>query len=150
MTTGDSSEPASAAAQTAAEDLAMVFRRLRGLLAAAPTGGLTPSQRSVLLRLEKNGASSTTLLATAEGVRSQSMTATLKSLDVAGMIERSPDPDDGRRQIITLSTEGRNRVEHDRRKRREWFAREMDRRYDPEQLATINEALTLLGELADP
>jgi DNA-binding MarR family transcriptional regulator len=155
--TGESTQRASDAAQAAAEELAMVVRRLIRRLGSAPTGGLTPSQRSVLLRLEKDGASSTTFLAIAEGVRSQSMTATLKSLDALGLIERQPDPDDGRRQIITLSGEGRDRVARDRRdrvardrrERRSWLAEEMDRRFGPEQLATISEALSLLGELAD-
>jgi DNA-binding MarR family transcriptional regulator len=149
MMTGESTQRASDAAQAAAEELAMVVRRLIRRLGSAPTGGLTPSQRSVLLRLEKDGASSTTFLAIAEGVRSQSMTATLKSLDALGLIERRPDPDDGRRQIITLSGEGRDRVARDRRERRSWLAEEMDRRFGPEQLATISEALSLLGELAD-
>jgi DNA-binding MarR family transcriptional regulator len=147
--TGVSTGRASDAAQAAAEDLATMVRRLIRRLSVAPTGGLTPSQRSVLLRLEKDGASSTTFLAIAEGVRSQSMTATLKSLDEAGLIERQPDPDDGRRRIITLSAEGRNRIARDRRERRSWLAEEMDRRFSPEQLATINEALSLLGELAE-
>ncbi|WP_329240278.1 MarR family transcriptional regulator [Actinoallomurus sp. NBC_01490] len=147
--TGVSTGRASDAAQAAAEDLATMVRRLIRRLSVAPTGGLTPSQRSVLLRLEKDGASSTTFLAIAEGVRSQSMTATLKSLDEAGLIERRPDPDDGRRRIITLSAEGRNRIARDRRERRSWLAEEMDRRFSPEQLATINEALSLLGELAE-
>jgi DNA-binding MarR family transcriptional regulator len=147
--TGVSTGRASDAAQAAAEDLATMVRRLIRRLSVAPTGGLTPSQRSVLLRLEKDGASSTTFLAIAEGVRSQSMTATLKSLDETGLIERRPDPDDGRRRIITLSAEGRNRIARDRRERRSWLAEEMDRRFSPEQLATINEALSLLGELAE-
>ncbi|KAB2388791.1 MarR family winged helix-turn-helix transcriptional regulator [Actinomadura montaniterrae] len=147
--TGESTQRASDAAQAAAEELAMVVRRLIRRLGSAPTGGLTPAQRSVLLRLEKDGASSTTFLAIAEGVRSQSMTATLKSLDALGLIERRPDPGDGRRQIITLSAQGRDRVARDRRERRSWLAEEMDRRFGPEQLATINEALSLLGELAD-
>ncbi|GAA4495730.1 MarR family transcriptional regulator [Actinoallomurus oryzae] len=147
--TGVSTGRASDAAQAAAEDLATMVRRLIRRLSVAPTGGLTPSQRSVLLRLEKDGASSTTFLAIAEGVRSQSMTATLKSLDEAGLIERQPDPDDGRRRIITLSAEGRDRIARDRRERRSWLAEEMDRRFSPEQLATINEALSLLGELAE-
>ncbi|HWC78649.1 MAG TPA: MarR family transcriptional regulator [Pseudonocardiaceae bacterium] len=147
---GETTGSASAVALAAAEDLSTVFRRLRVLLFAAPTGGLTPSQRSVLLRLSKDGASTTTLLAIAEGVRSQSMTATLNSLDEGRLIERQPDPDDGRRKIITLSAEGRDRVAADRRERREWLAQEMDRRFGPDQLATITAALALLGELAQP
>ena len=126
-----------------------MFRRLRARLRELPSGGLTPSQTSVLVRLHRDGASTTTALALAEGVRSQSMTATLGALDDLGLIERSPDPDDGRRHIIALSAAGQAKASADKQGRGEWLARELDRRFDPGQLATINAALALLGELAD-
>ncbi|MGI5240871.1 MarR family transcriptional regulator [Dactylosporangium sp. CA-139066] len=143
-----SQEPTPAAA-AAARDLIVVFRRLRARLRELPSGGLTPSQTSVLVRLHRDGASTTTALALAEGVRSQSMTATLNALDELGLIERAPDPEDGRRHIITLSASGRSRASADKQGRGEWLAREMDRRYSAGELATINAALALLGELAD-
>ncbi|MFD0578937.1 MarR family winged helix-turn-helix transcriptional regulator [Dactylosporangium darangshiense] len=101
----------SPAAAAAARDLVVVFRRLRARLRELPSGGLTPSQTSVLVRLHRDGASTTTALALAEGVRSQSMTATLSALDDLGLIERSPDPDDGRRHIIALSAAGQGQGE---------------------------------------
>jgi DNA-binding MarR family transcriptional regulator len=127
----------------------VLFRRLRTRTARLPTGGLSPSQTSVLLRLDKGGASSTTLLALAEGVRSQSMTATLNALEEQGLIERAPDPEDGRRQFITLSRAGRARASNDRRGRQEWLAQSMDQRFTAVQIRTINEALALLTELVD-
>ncbi|WP_249715081.1 MarR family winged helix-turn-helix transcriptional regulator [Rhizomonospora bruguierae] len=149
MTEASSDRAPTPAASAAARDLAVLFRRLRARMRQLPMGGLTPSQTSVLLRLDKDGASSNTLLALAEGVRSQSMTATLNTLEQRGLIERSPDPEDGRRQIITLSEAGLARVSHDRQGRRDWLAQSMDERFTADQLATINEALALLGELAD-
>ncbi|GAA4254277.1 MarR family transcriptional regulator [Dactylosporangium darangshiense] len=138
----------SPAAAAAARDLVVVFRRLRARLRELPSGGLTPSQTSVLVRLHRDGASTTTALALAEGVRSQSMTATLSALDDLGLIERSPDPDDGRRHIIALSAAGRAKASADKQGRGEWLARELDRRFDASQLETISAALALLGELA--
>src|SRR5262245_12482935 len=91
--------PSAAATQTA-EDLVVLIRRLLRRLRAMPVDGPTPAQSAVLLRLDKDGASSTSLLAIAEGVRSQTMTAVINGLDEKGLIERSPDPEDGRRHII--------------------------------------------------
>ncbi len=137
----------SAAAIAAADDLVDLFRCLRRTMREMPTDGLTSAQSSVLLRLAKDGASSTTVLAIAEGVRSQSMTATLNALDAQGFIERRPDPEDGRRQIITLSRAGKTRVRTDRTKRHEWLARAMDDRFNRSELQTVAAALALLGEL---
>jgi len=140
----------SPAATAAARDLLVVFRRLRTRLRELPVEGLTPSQTSVMLRLDKEGASSTTALARVEGVRSQSMTATLNALAEQGLIQRDPDPEDGRRQIVTLTPMGHDRVRHDKQGRQDWLARTMEQRYSAAQLRTINEALALLGELAQP
>jgi DNA-binding MarR family transcriptional regulator len=138
----------SEAAQDAARDLVDLFRRLRSLLRALPAADLTPGQSAVLLRLKKDGASSTTVLAAAEGVRSQSMTATLNALDAAGLIERRADPEDGRRHIITLSPAGQAKAELDRLSRHAWLAGALDEHYTPAQLRTVNEALALLERLA--
>ena len=137
----------SAAATAAADDLVDLFRRLRRAMREMPADGLTAAQSSVLRRLDKDGASSTTVLAIAEGVRSQSMTATLNALDAQGFLERRPDPEDGRRQIITLSRAGTARVRSDRTKRHEWLARAMDERFSRSELQTVTAALDLLGEL---
>lgn len=142
-TTRAPSTPATAAAT----ELVDLFRRLRRTMRAMPSDGLTAGQTSVLIRLAKDGASSTTMLAIAEGVRSQSMTATLNALEAQGLIERRPDPDDGRRQIVTLSRAGRARAGKDREGRHAWLARAMDERFSRAELRTINDALALLGDL---
>jgi DNA-binding MarR family transcriptional regulator len=136
-------------AVSTARDLVVLIRRLRSRLRAVPTSGLTPSQTSVLLRLSKDGASSTTVLAIAEGVRSQSMTATLNSLDALGLLDRRPDPEDGRRQIITLSDAGRAQVSDDREGRHEWLAQAVGERYSDTELRTIAEAIDLLQRLVE-
>ncbi len=136
-------------AVSTARELVVLIRRLRSRLRAVPTSGLTPSQTSVLLRLSKDGASSTTVLAIAEGVRSQSMTATLNSLDALGLLDRRPDPEDGRRQIITLSDAGRAQVSDDREGRHEWLSEAVDERYTDAELHTISEAIELLQRLVE-
>jgi DNA-binding MarR family transcriptional regulator len=134
----------------AARDLRVVFSRLRRRLRSVPTGGgLTPSQTAVLTRLWKDGSSSTSALAAAEQVRPQSMAAIVTALDQHGLIRRAPDPDDGRRQVISLTAAGRRRAESDRQVREEWLARAMQERYSERERRVISDALSLLGRLTD-
>ncbi|QLL05320.1 MarR family winged helix-turn-helix transcriptional regulator [Mycobacterium vicinigordonae] len=140
----------SASAEAAATSLRVLFSRLRTRLreVGAETD-LTPSQTSVLIRLYKNGPASTSELAGAERVRPQSMTATLAGLDRLGYLARSPDPEDGRRQVITLTESGRTRAAHRRRAREEWLAKAMQDRYTEAERRTINDALTLLERITE-
>jgi DNA-binding MarR family transcriptional regulator len=140
----------SASAAAAARDLRVVFSRLRRQLKSVATGGgLTPSQTAVLTRLWKDGSSSTSALAEAEQVRPQSMAAIVTALDQQGLIRRAPDPDDGRRQVISLTAAGRRRAESDRQVREEWLARAMQERYSERERRVINDALSLLQRLTD-
>src|SRR5258708_30777849 len=92
----------------AARDVRVVFSRLRRRLHEAyDTGGLTPSQTSALSRLAAQGPATASDLAAAERVRPQSMAATLAALGERGLIERRPDPGDGRRRLVSLSDAGR-------------------------------------------
>jgi DNA-binding MarR family transcriptional regulator len=132
----------------AARDLRVVFSRLRRRLREVAGGqDLTPSQTSVLSRLDKDGPSSASALAAAERVRPQSMAAVLAALDKSGLIARRPDPRDGRRQVVTLTAAGRDRVEGDRQAREEWLARALQDHYTDRERRTIIEALALLDRL---
>jgi DNA-binding MarR family transcriptional regulator len=115
----------------------------------AADDGLTPSQTAVLTRLWKQGPASTSQLAEAERVRPQSMAATLAGLDRHGLIRRAPDPEDGRRQLISLTTAGRRRAESDRRAREEWLARALQDEYSERERRVILDALSLLERLTD-
>jgi len=140
----------SESAVAAARDLRVMFSRLRRRLREAATDDdLTPSQTAVLIRLIKDGPASTSQLAGAERVRPQSMAATLTGLDRHGLIARKPDPEDGRRQLITLTARGQKHAEHDRKVRDEWLVRAMQDRYTEPERRIINEALTLLERLSD-
>ena len=140
----------SESAVSAARDLRVMFSRLRRrLLEVATAEDLTPSQTAVLIRLVKDGPASTSQLAGAERVRPQSMATTLAGLDRHGLIAREPDPDDGRRQLITLTTVGRKHAENDRKVREEWLVRAMQDSYTEAERRIINEALTLLGRITD-
>jgi DNA-binding MarR family transcriptional regulator len=137
-------------AGAAARDLRVMFSRLRRQLREVSTGSdLTPSQTAVLTRLWKEGASSASALASAERMRPQSMATILAGLTEHGLLRRAPDPDDGRRQVISLTAAGRRRAESDRQVREEWLARAMQERFSERERRVILDALSLLQRLTD-
>jgi DNA-binding MarR family transcriptional regulator len=132
----------------ASADVRGVFGRLRRRLReVAADDGLSPSQMAVFNRLAKEGDSSASVLAVAEGVRPQSMAAILGALDAGGLIERRPDPEDGRRQLITLSAAGRERAAGDRQARAEWLARRLHEEFTESERQTLISAAALLERL---
>ncbi|MFF4779228.1 MarR family winged helix-turn-helix transcriptional regulator [Microtetraspora fusca] len=143
------SEQVSESAMQAASDAWVAFSRLKRRLGElAVSGDLSPGQASVLARLAKHGPASASELAAAERVRPQSMATIVAALERAGMVERNPDPDDGRRLLVTLTELGRERRLDDRRARELWLARALQERCTPAQLRTITEAMALLDDVA--
>ena len=78
-------------------------RRLRQLHAeGGEDDALSFIELGILARLARDGASTTTRLAAGERVTSQAVTAALRELVPHGLVQRVPDPDDGRRKVLTL------------------------------------------------
>ncbi|MGW0803892.1 MarR family winged helix-turn-helix transcriptional regulator [Nonomuraea sp. NPDC002799] len=136
-------------AARAAGDVWVVFSRLRRRLKdLAGEGDLTPAQVSVLARLDKQGPASASDLAAAERVRPQSMAKIVTALREAGLVQRHPDPQDGRRQLVTLTAQGREHRLGDRRARQEWLARTLRERCAEEELRAVIEVMALLDDVA--
>ena len=141
----------SPSAVAAARELRVVIGRLRRRLReVADPGDLTPSQTSVPSRLSQDGPASTSDLAAAERVRPQSMAATLAALEERALIQRRPDPADGRRQVISLTGAAREYIEGHRQAREEWLARTLQDRFSEAERRTISEALALLERVTGP
>ena len=127
-----------------------VGRLRRRAVDLADTHELTPSQLSILSRLGKDGSASASDLAAAERIRPQSVAATLAVLEERGFVVRRPDPADGRRQLISLSRNGKAIFDDRRRRSEEWLARAMEERLTEAERRTVIEAAALLDRLIEP
>ncbi|MCF8601922.1 MarR family transcriptional regulator [Gordonia sp. HY442] len=132
-----------------AGEVRVVFSRLRRRFReVAAFDELTPSQTAVLSRLAGREMASSEL-ADAERVRPQSMAATVAVLFERDLVERTRDPNDGRRQVLSLSAGGRALVDGTRRTRDEWLAHAVGERLTATERETLAAALPLLARLAD-
>jgi DNA-binding MarR family transcriptional regulator len=106
------------------------------------------AQASVLSRLDRDGAQTTSSLASAERIRPQSMAQTLIELEGEGLISRHPDPGDRRQILIELTDRGHVRLREDRRRREGWLAEAIATTLSAEEQRTLIDALPLLRRLA--
>ncbi|RKT08720.1 DNA-binding MarR family transcriptional regulator [Streptomyces sp. 1114.5] len=133
----------------AARELRAVFSRLRRTLReASGTSDLTPSQAAVLSRLINDGPASASTLAAAERVRPQSMAATLAALEQGGLVGRRPDPEDGRRQLVSLTEVGLARIADSRQAREEWLTRALAEHFTESERTTMLAGLALMDRLS--
>jgi DNA-binding MarR family transcriptional regulator len=137
---------ASALAQDLRALLGNLKRRLRD---QAQAGDLTPSQVSVLLRLEKEGPATASSLARAEGMRPQSMAPVIASLEGAGFVKGAPDPADGRQTLLSLTNSFRKWVEQARAARQDWLTRTLQARLSSKEQGELAKAVELLKRLVD-
>jgi DNA-binding MarR family transcriptional regulator len=77
------------------------------------------------------------------------MATIVAALEQHGLIVRTPDPEDGRRQVVSLTDEGQRRAETDRQVREEWLARAIQERYSERERRIILDALSLLERLTE-
>jgi DNA-binding MarR family transcriptional regulator len=142
--------PRAARASALAEDLRLLIGTLkRRLREQGNHGDLTPSQISVLLRLEKAGPATVSSLARSEGMRPQSMSSAIAALEAAGLVNGTPDPEDGRQTIMSLTEACRDWIRVGRAARRDWLTRTITARLSPREQDELAAAVGLLKRLID-
>jgi DNA-binding MarR family transcriptional regulator len=136
-------------AALAAELRAILGKFKRKLREHGGRSDLTPSQVSVILRLEKDGPATVSNLARAEGMRPQSMSAIITSLLDAGLVSGSPDPNDARQTLMSLSRKCQKFLKEGRAARQDWLTTTIQEKLsvqDQEKLAAVLELLARLVE----
>ena len=144
------SNSGTARASALARELRVVISQLRHRLREqSHPGDYTWSQTSVLIRLERDGPATVSALARAEGVRQQSMGATISALEEAGLVKGAPDPADGRRTILSLTDACREMLKANRAAKEDWLFRAIQTKLSPAEQEELATALELLKRLAD-
>ena len=145
MTTGDDE------ALEISQHMRLTISRLRHVVRRAnPHEMVTRPQEMALGWLERMGPLTTAQLARWEQVRPQSMGATVADMQTAGLVSKSPDPTDGRRELVSLTAEGRARLRDIVHARDHDFAALLSAQLTSDDLSVIGHALTLLDSLVDP
>lgn len=122
-------------------------RRLRQE-AAGTEAELTPTAASALATVERHGPLTPSELAEIERVRRPTATRTLRVLVEAGLVERAPDPADGRSALVSVNANGRERLRRLRGRKNAYLARRMRDLPDADVAALERAAEILEGILA--
>jgi DNA-binding MarR family transcriptional regulator len=137
------------AADLAAQLRTILSRLKRRLREQGGQGDLTPSQISVLLRLEKDGAATVSGLARAEVMRPQSMSSIVMLLQDAGLVSGIPDPNDGRKTLISLSNKCEKLLKEGRAARQDWLTAIILQKLSAQEQQQLSTTLELLSRLTE-
>jgi DNA-binding MarR family transcriptional regulator len=122
-------------------------RRLRQE-AATEASGLTPTSTAALATIARYGPLTPSELAEAEQVKRPTMTRTLGCLAREGLIERTPDPSDGRSALVAINAAGGERLQRLRGRKNAYLARRM-RRLPAEDVAVLERAAEVLERILE-
>ena len=125
--------------------IGLLVRRVR---AAAAAHELSLTESAVLARLDKEGPATTANLARVEGMKPQSMGATVGALEEAGLVERKPHPTDGRQVHIELTPKGAAVRKTARAAKRTWLAQAIAQ-LDKQEQATLFAAGGVIRRLVE-
>ena len=125
--------------------IGLLLRRLRQTQAE---GELTLPESSALARLDRGGPATASALAKLEQISPQSMGATLGALEARGLVERRPDPADGRRVVLSVTGAGRDVLRDKRNARTQRLAKALSSGFTPGELRLLVAAAPLLERLA--
>src|SRR5207344_2637642 len=121
-------------------------RRLRQEAAAGEAGELTPTATSALVAVERHGPLTPSELADVERIKRPTATRILRGLEEAGLVDRAPDPEDGRSALLSVNRAGRERLRRMRGRKNAYLARRM-RDLPAEDLAALERAATILEQM---
>ena len=102
--------------------------------------GVTGGQVTLLFQIQQNRGIGVRDLAALERVSPASMSSHVERLERAGLIQRTPDPTDRRRQGLSLSAEGERVLRSVKSRRTAWLAARLQQ-LSPEEVAALDAAV---------
>lgn len=116
--------------------------------AATEASGLTPTSTAALATIERHGPLTPSELAEIERVKRPTVTRTLGCLEREGLIERTPDPADGRSFLVSINGAGRERLRRLRGRKNAYLARRM-RDLPADEVETLERAAEILDRMRE-
>jgi DNA-binding MarR family transcriptional regulator len=126
--------------------LRLAVGRLNRRIRVDSAAVLPPLQTSVLVTLEEHEPLRLSELARREAVTPPTMSRVLAALDEAGLLVRTPDPQDARSALVELSAQGRAMIEQLRTERTAVLAERLAR-LAPEHREALAAAVPALEAL---
>ena len=146
----ESSQQGTTPAELAIE-LAVAMSRLRARIrteSGGPGEGITVSQVAMMRRLVERGPMSASDLAASEHVSQQAVAQRIEMLRPMDVLVLSPDPNDRRRKLVSLTPKGRDLLARLSESEEEWLARAISGSVGPEELPALSSAIQLLDRIA--
>src|ERR1700744_273051 len=126
------------------ESVGLLLRRMRQHV----PGELTPPENAAVARLSRSGAPASHAVAKLEQNSPPPMGATRAGLEARGLVARHPDPEDGRRVVLSLTDAGQRILQDKRNARTRQLADALAAKFTPDEVRVLAEAAPLLERLA--
>jgi DNA-binding MarR family transcriptional regulator len=140
--------PLSTSEKSAAVTLRVALARIYRAMRLSATTEITPSQVSVLFRIEQSGPIRMGVLAHLERITPASLSKVVDSLEALALVEREPDPLDGRVTLLKVSDAGRGLI-GERRAESTLALEEALTKLTPPERAIVHRSLPALEKLAE-
>ncbi|MBO1416510.1 MarR family transcriptional regulator [Streptomyces sp. FH025] len=137
--------------ESAAERLQHAMKRLRARLrteSGQHSLGLSQSQLVVLATVLREGPITAARLAELEHVSPQSIAQSLAALKSAGLVRGEPDPQDGRKKLISANPSAVELIDRLLAGRSLFLTQAIDQVVAPEEREDLEKAIELLERLA--
>jgi DNA-binding MarR family transcriptional regulator len=131
-----------------ASHLRLVINRAARRMRQEAGSELRAPRASALTSVELHGPLTPSELAEVERIKRPSATRILRGLEEEGLVERTPDPNDGRSSLISITADGRERLRRLRQRKNAYLAKRM-RDLDPPEIDTLDRAAEILERLLE-
>ena len=128
--------------------LRLVIARTARRLRQEAGSELSPSQAAALATIDRHGPLTPSELADRERIKRPTATRVIAWLEEAGLVDRTPDPQDGRSSLVTLTPAGRVLLDRVRARKDVYLAQRL-RELDPEERATLDRAAAILERVLE-
>ena len=107
---------------------------------------LSPSMTAALSTVERHGPMTPSEVAAVERIQRPTATRVLARLEEAGLVQRTPDPQDRRSSLLTATTAGRELLAELRTRKTAFLAERLEG-LSPDERATLDRAADILERM---